>query len=100
MQVDPTVGVGLGVTDVVDVTFAVLVTIVVDTTVVGLAVVELAVEVVLTLEVVAAGSRQMLNRQEAPHILFASPAHAMEQSVSAVLALAAGAALEHQHSRA
>lgn len=52
-----------------------------------------AVEVALVLK------RQMFSLYALPQMLFASPAHAMEQSESAVLALAGGALEEHQHSR-
>ena len=89
-QVDPTVGVGFGVADVVEVTFEV-----VDVTLAVVVVIRVTLEVVG----VRAGTRQMLRRQDAPQILFASPVHAIEHSESAVLALAAGAEFEHQHSR-
>jgi hypothetical protein len=100
MQVEPTVAVGLGATEVVEVTFAVVevaFAVVVATLVaevVVFTVVAPAVEVVVT-----APRRQIFSLQEAPQILFASPVQAMEQSASAVFALAAGAEFEHQHSR-
>lgn len=95
MHVEPTVAVGLGATDVVDVTLAVVeVTFAVVAGAVVLTVVVPAVEVVVT-----APSRQILSLHEAPQMLFASPVQTIEQSASAVLALAAGAEFEHQHSR-
>lgn len=104
MQVDPTVGVGFAVAEVVEVTFVVVDVTFADVVEITFAVVVdvtfvIVVVTRVTLEVVGAGTRQMLSRQEAPQMLFASPVHAIEQSESAVLALAAGAAFEHQHSR-
>ena len=104
MQVDPTVGVGFAVAEVVEVTFVVVDVVFADVVEVTFEVVvdvALAVVVVtrVTLEVVEAGIRQMLSRQAAPQMLFASPVHAIEHCESSVLALAAGAEFEHQHSR-
>lgn len=87
IQVEPTVPVGLGAAEVVEVGF----------TLVGAA--EVVADGFTVVETVVPLNRQMFNLHVDPQMLFASPAHAILQSESEVLELAGGAVSEHQHSR-